>query len=347
MISFQLGDWDDVDDATRTALASDAQSMAALARARRTFPPVACRGDADRRRGTARARAWRIAAQADDVQHGAPAHVARAELLAAARATARGDRRRGWRCTVPTTPTTPSTSNPRYDSASRSRPISPKRHAPATTMTQRPTRSPWPSRSSSVLAFSDQRGGGTSRRAPRGELASVAAEHRRLDGVPDVDACRLAVETWHEIGEPFPEARSRVRLAEVLLATQAPRAEIEAQLRAAAVVADRLRGVVARADIDRVARWARVDMDTAAESTTSPGEVPTPEPNPSRSRSRRAELQVLAFVADGRTNRQIAEALFINQKTASVHVSNILSKLGVANRAEAAAVAHRVGLAGD
>jgi DNA-binding NarL/FixJ family response regulator len=57
------------------------------------------------------------------------------------------------------------------------------------------------------------------------------------------------------------------------------------------------------------------------------------------------ELQVLAFVADGRTNRQIAEALFINQKTASVHVSNILSKLGVANRAEAAAVAHRVGLA--
>ncbi len=54
---------------------------------------------------------------------------------------------------------------------------------------------------------------------------------------------------------------------------------------------------------------------------------------------------MLALVADGRTNRQIAETLFINEKTASVHVSNILSKLGVANRGEAAAVAHRIGLA--
>jgi len=58
------------------------------------------------------------------------------------------------------------------------------------------------------------------------------------------------------------------------------------------------------------------------------------------------EREVLALVADGRTNRQIAEALFISAKTASVHVSNILAKLGVANRAEAAAVAHRLHLTG-
>jgi predicted ATPase len=50
-------------------------------------------------------------------------------------------------------------------------------------------------------------------------------------------------------------------------------------------------------------------------------------------------------LAEGRTNRQIAEALFISDKTASVHVSNILAKLGVANRAEAAATVHRLGLA--
>jgi DNA-binding CsgD family transcriptional regulator len=56
------------------------------------------------------------------------------------------------------------------------------------------------------------------------------------------------------------------------------------------------------------------------------------------------EREVLALVADGRTNRQIAEALFISQKTASTHVSNILAKLGASNRAEAAAVAHRLGL---
>jgi DNA-binding NarL/FixJ family response regulator len=55
---------------------------------------------------------------------------------------------------------------------------------------------------------------------------------------------------------------------------------------------------------------------------------------------------VLALVAEGRSNRQVAEALFISAKTASVHVSNILAKLGVASRVEAATVAHRVGLVG-
>jgi len=53
---------------------------------------------------------------------------------------------------------------------------------------------------------------------------------------------------------------------------------------------------------------------------------------------------VLRLVADGRSNSQIAEALFISSKTASVHVSNILAKLGVASRVEAAAVAHRLAL---
>jgi DNA-binding NarL/FixJ family response regulator len=55
----------------------------------------------------------------------------------------------------------------------------------------------------------------------------------------------------------------------------------------------------------------------------------------------RAALQ---RAADGRTNRQIAETLFISNKTASVHVSNILAKLGAANRGEAAAIAHRLHL---
>jgi DNA-binding NarL/FixJ family response regulator len=56
------------------------------------------------------------------------------------------------------------------------------------------------------------------------------------------------------------------------------------------------------------------------------------------------EREVLQLLADGRSNPQIAEALFISRKTASVHVSNILGKLGVASRGEAAAVAHRLGL---
>ena len=56
------------------------------------------------------------------------------------------------------------------------------------------------------------------------------------------------------------------------------------------------------------------------------------------------ELEVLQLVADGRSNGEIASALFISTKTASVHVSNILAKLGVSGRGEAAAVAHRIGL---
>jgi DNA-binding CsgD family transcriptional regulator len=56
------------------------------------------------------------------------------------------------------------------------------------------------------------------------------------------------------------------------------------------------------------------------------------------------EREVLRLVAAGRSNGQIASALFISPKTASVHVSNILAKLGVGGRVEAAAVAHRLGL---
>jgi DNA-binding NarL/FixJ family response regulator len=56
------------------------------------------------------------------------------------------------------------------------------------------------------------------------------------------------------------------------------------------------------------------------------------------------EAEVLALVAAGWSNQQIADRLFITRKTASVHVSNILGKLGAANRVEAAAIAHRVGL---
>jgi DNA-binding NarL/FixJ family response regulator len=54
------------------------------------------------------------------------------------------------------------------------------------------------------------------------------------------------------------------------------------------------------------------------------------------------ELEVLRLVAAGLGNREIAAELFISPKTASVHVSNILGKLGVASRGEAAATAHRL-----
>ena len=57
------------------------------------------------------------------------------------------------------------------------------------------------------------------------------------------------------------------------------------------------------------------------------------------------EREVLELIAQGRTNREIGTQLFISEKTVSVHVSRILAKLGAANRAQAATVAHRLGLA--
>jgi DNA-binding NarL/FixJ family response regulator len=56
---------------------------------------------------------------------------------------------------------------------------------------------------------------------------------------------------------------------------------------------------------------------------------------------------VLALVAEGRSNREIAKLLFISAKTVSVHVSNILAKLGAAGRTEAVALARRRGLLTD
>jgi DNA-binding CsgD family transcriptional regulator len=61
----------------------------------------------------------------------------------------------------------------------------------------------------------------------------------------------------------------------------------------------------------------------------------------------RREREVLALIAEGRTNREIGERLFISQKTVGVHVGNILAKLRVSGRVEAAAVAIRLGLAGS
>src|SRR6185295_16026635 len=101
-----------------------------------------------------------------------------------------------------------------------------------------------------------------------------------------------------------------------------------------------LRAAPLRERIDRLSRWARVTIargaDADGQGATADDEAPAFALTP-------REREVLVLVADGRTNRQIAGELFISEKTASVHVSNILAKLGVGNRAEAAAVAHRVG----
>jgi len=91
-----------------------------------------------------------------------------------------------------------------------------------------------------------------------------------------------------------------------------------------------------------LARRTRLDLaGPAAEPVSPPAEDPL-----ARFGLTEREREILTLLAAGRSNPQIAKALFISPKTASVHVSNILAKLGVGGRVEAAAVVHRLGVPG-
>ena len=86
-------------------------------------------------------------------------------------------------------------------------------------------------------------------------------------------------------------------------------------------------------------------MDTAVADEAGPA-APAPSDPLARFGLTEREREVLLLLAAGRSNPEIGQALFISTKTASVHVSNILAKLGVSGRVEAAAVAHRLGVYG-
>jgi DNA-binding NarL/FixJ family response regulator len=96
-----------------------------------------------------------------------------------------------------------------------------------------------------------------------------------------------------------------------------------------------------RREVELLAKRGRLPLDEQID----PGQRPDESASPAASLGlTRREAEVLTLVAAGRTNRQIGQELFITEKTASVHVSRILAKLGVASRGEAAAIAHRLGL---
>jgi DNA-binding CsgD family transcriptional regulator/RecA/RadA recombinase len=167
------------------------------------------------------------------------------------------------------------------------------------------------------------------------------AEHLRLrwlagveapDPVQLVAAWERTAAAFEEMGHPFEAARSRARLGAVLRAAGRPD-EARPHLDAARATAVRLG---ARPLLDELAATA-----PAARSTREPA---------SRSRDvagndlTAREVEILALVAEGRSNAEIARQLFISAKTVSVHVSNILAKLGASGRTEAAAIARRDGL---
>jgi ATP/maltotriose-dependent transcriptional regulator MalT len=183
----------------------------------------------------------------------------------------------------------------------------------------------------------------------RGYLALVTAEQARAAGQDDTGAWSAAVTAWREAGEPYPLAYALLRLAEVQCGTD--RQQAAASVSEARAIATRLGAAPLAEEVAALARRARLQLDDgpAASDPSPPAEAGGTAPA-----GRRAdefarfgltdrEREVLVLLAAGKTNPQIAQALFISPKTASVHVSNILAKLGVSGRVEAAAVAHRLG----
>jgi DNA-binding CsgD family transcriptional regulator len=170
--------------------------------------------------------------------------------------------------------------------------------------------------------------------ASRGYQALAGAERERLLGANLPAAWERAAAAWREPGDPYPLAYALLRLAEAL-ADGGDAAGARAPLAEALSLARTLAAEPLCAAAEALARRARIDV-AAAESSAAVDEDPFGLTD--------REREVLQLIASGSSNAQIGEALFISPKTASVHVSNILGKLGVTRRGEAAAVAHRLGL---
>jgi len=96
-------------------------------------------------------------------------------------------------------------------------------------------------------------------------------------------------------------------------------------------------------EIETVARHARIELEPGA-GDAEPDSTDRPAMEDARSPLTARERDVLRLVAEGHTNREIGDRLFISEKTVSVHVSNAMSKLGALSRYEAAAAAEQGGL---
>ncbi|TDC90786.1 helix-turn-helix transcriptional regulator, partial [Actinomadura sp. 7K507] len=157
---------------------------------------------------------------------------------------------------------------------------------------------------------------------------TFSAEATRARGVLDLAAWTEVAAAWESLGNPYYRARALFHAAEAALAGGDHEAAA-ARLRTAAGLADGLGAVPLGERVADLLRRTRTSR--AGESSAPLGLTPR-------------EYEVLRLVAQGRSNRDIADALFISVKTASVHVSNILGKLDVTSRGEAAATAHRLAL---
>jgi ATP/maltotriose-dependent transcriptional regulator MalT len=174
--------------------------------------------------------------------------------------------------------------------------------------------------------------------------ALTAAELSRLRGASDPSLWADAAAGFEGIGQIVDAAYAKFRQAEAMVFARAARQQIADVLGSGRKMAERLGMAPLIAEIDGLARRARVRLEADAGQVEASA---IPESPADHLGLTNREIDVLTLVAEGRTNREIGELLYMSEKTASVHVSRILAKLGAANRAEAAASAERLGLVGS
>jgi DNA-binding CsgD family transcriptional regulator/tetratricopeptide (TPR) repeat protein len=171
---------------------------------------------------------------------------------------------------------------------------------------------------------------------------TFTAEAARADdpaGAPATDlvaAWDAAAQAWDRLDQPYELACALLRAASAAM-DQGDRDGAAQRLARAASLAGRLGAGPLRGQIGSLARRARLGLPSGPPGEQGPG-IPGLTAR---------ETEVLRLVAAGRSNREIGAELFISAKTVSVHVSNILAKLNAGTRTEAAAIAHRAGLAAE
>lgn len=164
-----------------------------------------------------------------------------------------------------------------------------------------------------------------------GVVAGVgAAERTRLIGSPDPDAWRAAVDVAHDLALGYLEAYGELRLAEAIVRSGGDRDDAARRVRHVHQLATGWGTRPLRELVEQLAARARLDLGAGLPALPVRGLTPR-------------EYQVLELITRGASNRQISDELFISEKTTSVHVSNILRKLGVASRGEAASMAYEKG----
>jgi DNA-binding CsgD family transcriptional regulator len=170
-----------------------------------------------------------------------------------------------------------------------------------------------------------------------GWRALAEAEYERARGVARPERWAEAADTWERLQRPPLAAYCRWRQAEALVAAGASRAEASEPLGRAHAVAARIGAKPLAGQLELLAQRARLQL--------APPDARTPDRRQGLEELlglTPREAEVLALLARGYTNRQIAAALVISVRTAGVHVSHILRKLHAPNRLEAAAIAHRL-----